>query len=137
MKILVLDDHEILRYPPDENLEDPHDYTKDEFTQTVNINQFVDFFFNKEWDEIWIDHDLGHPTKTGRTATKKIYQKLSEAGWKMKSNPIIRITTTDDFVAKILRSDFEGFGLRVIRAPLSSMRPYGVVSGKTLNTFDY
>lgn len=136
MKVLVLDDNEILRYAPEDYMVDAHDYRNDEFTQTVNINKFVDFFFHKVWDEVWIDHDLGHPTNNGRTATKKIYEKFLGDGWKMQSEPLIRITTMNDAVAKILMSDLQQCGFNVIRFPISSLGAYGIVRGKTLNVFD-
>ena len=135
MQILVLDDNEILCYEPESFLDNPHDYREDAITQTANVKDFVRLFFTEEWAEVWIDHDLGNTAYNGRTATKDIYNYILGSGRKMKSEPLIRITSMNDYAAKIMISDLQQCGLSVIRYPISRFADYGVRRGDTINVF--
>ena len=133
MRILVLDDNKIERKAPDTDiLVNPHDYREDEFVQTVNVKTFIDKFFRQEWDEVWIDNDLGDPTQNGRTATKEIYNYILGSNRKMASSPLIRITTMNVSAATTLLSDLVACDLNAIICPISSLDLYGVSRGDLL-----
>ncbi len=132
MKILVLDDNEIIRTAPEAYFINPHDYRDDEFTQTRNVRNFVDLFFTGEWDLVWIDHDLGTGKINGRTATKEIYNYILGSGRKMTSNPGIWITTMNPSVSDNMESDIRACGLKVMSFPISALGPYGISRGEII-----
>lgn len=133
MKILVLDDNEIIRTAPEPFFVDPHDYRNDEFTQTRNVRKFVNQFFRGDWDQVWIDHDLGTGKITGRTATKEIYHYILGSGQKMKSDPEIWITTMNPAVSDNMKLDLAACGLKVRVFPISALGDYGISRGNTIN----
>lgn len=133
LRILVLDDNEIVRTAPESYFVDPHDYRDDEFTQTRNVRKFVEHFFKGEWDLVWIDHDLGTGKINGRTATKDIYDYILGSGRKMKSTPEIWITTMNPAVADNMVSDLVACKLNVKVFPISALRDYGISRGDIIN----
>lgn len=130
MKILVLDDNEIIRTAPEAYFINPHDYRDDEFTQTRNVRNFVDLFFRGEWNLVWIDHDLGTGKINGRTATKEIYHYILGSGRKMKSTPEIWITTMNPAVADNMASDLRSCSFTVKVLSISSLGPHGISRGE-------
>lgn len=133
MKILVLDDNEIVRTAPASYFIDPHDYRDDEFTQTRNVQRFVNLFYQGEWDLVWIDHDLGTGKINGRTATKEIYNYILGSGRKMMSDPEIWITTMNPAVAGNMVSDLIPCNFRVKAFPISALGPYGISRGEIID----
>lgn len=130
MRILVLDDNEILRGEADPGFDD---YRDDVFIQTRNVKQFVDRFFRECWDQVWIDHDLGDPSQSGRTATKEIYKYIRGSGRKMLATPDIRVTTMNPSAAKTMLSDLEQCGLPCFYTPISGMGVRGITRGDVIH----
>lgn len=132
MKILVLDDQEIIRRAAEDYYVDPHDYRKDEFTQTTDVKEFVELVFSGEWDEIWIDHDLGQGNITGRTATKDIYDQIGGLGRKLNGNPTFLIITMNPSAVNSMLSDLVMVGLPAIWRSISFLEPLGISRGDYL-----
>lgn len=133
MKILVLDDNEIIRTAPQPFFVNPNDYRNDDFTQTRNVRKFVTQFFTGDWDLVWIDHDLGTGKINGRTATRDIYNYILGSGRKMKSDPEIWITTMNPAVADNMKSDLANCGFDVKAFPISALRDYGISRGDAID----
>lgn len=127
MRILILDDNEIVVTAPEEY--SFCDYRDDELVQTANVKTFVDKFFREEWDEVWIDHDLGRLKINGRTATKEIYNYILGSGRRMVSSPYVKITTMNPSAAMLMEDDIRACGLNVVRYPISYMGPHGISRG--------
>lgn len=129
MRILVLDDNEIVRSAPADYWDDPHDYREDEFVQTKDVKEFVKLFFTEEWDLVWIDHDLSQGHITGRTATKDIYNYMLGSNRKVKRVDEVWVTTMNPSGANAMVSDLVACELRVKSAPISALCDYGISRG--------
>ena len=132
MRILVLDDDQIVVRAPESYYVDPHDYREDEFVQTKDVPVFVHRFFREEWDEVWIDHDLGNLVPTGRTATHSINYHMLGADRKPVSNPKILITTMNVSAARTMADDLARAGLNVHIVPISFLNGQGISRGEVI-----
>ncbi len=130
MRILVLDDQEILRKKPADGY---HDYRDDLFIQTRRVRKFVDRFFRECWDEVWIDHDLNNPSESGRTATKEIYHYMLGSGRKPLSTPDIKIISMNVVGARAMTGDLLACGFRCLYTPISMYDFAGIERGNTIH----
>jgi hypothetical protein len=121
MKLLILDDQEILIDPPD----DPshHDFTKDEICQVMDEEDFKHCLLTEDWDEVWLDHDLGpddycgiHTGWNGKKATLWIAEYTHYNG--PLNVGLFRVTTMNIRRAPEMVDDLERAGYRVCRTPI-------------------
>lgn len=128
MKILVLDDNELLFTAPASYFIDPHDYRTDTVVQVCHPDAFWDQYETDIWDEVWIDHDLGNPKFSGRDVTKR-YGEMAHAGRKFTEK--IVIITMNPAVADNMGSDIlsQSPGAKVTRCPISFLGDSGVSRG--------
>lgn len=127
MKILVLDDNELIIRAPESYFENPHDYREDDIVQVAGCDAF--WFQHKlgGWDEVWLDHDLGNPMEDGRTVTKQIAElshmgvRFSETFVVISMNPVAAQTMVSDLAT--------GGHNKMAYAPISSLGSYGVSRG--------
>lgn len=132
MRILVLDDNEIVCSAPEDYFTDPHDYREDEFFQTKDVKEFVTLFFTEEWDLVWIDHDLSQGRITGRTATKDIYNYMLGSNRKVKRVDEVWVTTMNPSGANAMVSDLQQCGFKIKAFPISALSDYGISRGRLI-----
>jgi len=138
MRILVLDDNEIIRRAPADYFVDPHDYREDEFVQTMDVKEFVRLFFTEEWDQVWIDHDLGSGRPTGRDATKDIYNYICGSNRKVKRIGEVWVTTMNPSASNNMVSDlikcsaYLDYVFKINYVPIGSLHDYGITRGALL-----
>lgn len=132
MRILVLDDNEIIRSAPADFFIDPHDYREDEFVQTKDVKEFVRLFFKEEWDLVWIDHDLSQGQITGRTATKDIYNYMLGSGRQIKRVDEVWVTTMNPSGANAMVSDLQRCGFKIKAFPITALIDYGISRGQLI-----
>lgn len=117
MRILILDDNEIIFGAPADYLVDPHDYRNDEVVQVSHPDVFWQVYEEDVWDEIWLDHDLGLSHFTGRDVTKR-FNEMAHAGRRFSST--FYVVTMNPSIATIMISD-----LRVHPQTLAYFVPFG------------
>lgn len=126
MKILILDDNEIIFGAPEEYYQDPHDYRKDTVVQVSHPNFFWEEFPKEDWDEIWLDHDLGLPGYNGQDVTRE-FSRRAFYGEKCRANFII--LSMNPLAAQRMVSDLHLFSVNVKAIPISFMGDLGVSRG--------
>ena len=127
MKILVLDDNEIIVRRPFSD--DFHDYTQDEFTVIPTVREFlIALYDNTEWDEVWLDHDLGlYEGKTGLDAVKAVMGTgMEHDNWPKVKKFII---TTNSPVGDRMADDLKCQLWDVVRKPMYLLSDYGICRG--------
>jgi len=137
MKILVLDDQEIIRSKPASHYVDAHDYTKDEFEQFDDVQLFLDRLYDDVyWDEVWIDHDLGNKFgvqfSNGKHATYEILVNANEEYPILPDVGMFRIISANAAVQGGMCSDIQMAGLQCEITPMYIMGSWGISRGDYL-----
>lgn len=125
MKILILDDNEIVFTAPESFMVDPHDFRLDTIVQVARPSIFWEEYPMMEWDEVWLDHDLGNPKFNGRTVTKALAELGHEQG---RLTPHFVVLTMNPSAANSMVSDLAPYA-SVRYAPISCYRDCGVNRG--------
>lgn len=129
MKILVLDDNEIIRSAPADYFVNAHDYRTDNFTQTRYVEEFLILLYShNDWDEVWMDHDLGNPDENGMIAVKAILENLYVFKRKVPGSPLFVITTMNPAISNRMYDDLASV-VHVIRKSMSSLGDFGISRG--------
>ena len=133
MKILVLDDQKIQTHAPAAWLADPVDYREVIFTQFRRVQSFLDSLYADEFDEVWMDHDLGLTlTETGKTATYKILEKYNFDRILPKSTNFVLISNNPAGRQAML-SDLEAVpGIVANIHPMTFMYDLGISRGESI-----
>lgn len=130
MKILILDDNEIIFGAPEDFLIDPHDFREEYVVQVTHPYDFWKEFKKESWDEIWLDHDLGDSRMTtGRNVTRKIAEMVHQ-GFEFSS--LFRVITMNPSAAVSMMSDLRTSGVLVVQHPISALSHFGVSRGDVI-----
>lgn len=125
MKILILDDQQIVFRAPESYFVDPHDYRNDQIVQVSHPAYFwEEYEQGQPWDEIWIDHDLGLPGYSGEDVTRE-FKRRAFYGETFTAEVIV--TTMNPHAAKRMMLDLNRFGdIRAAARPIGFLEPLGV-----------
>lgn len=130
MKILILDDDEIICRKAPSYMVDGKDFTQADITQVNNVTSFF-VIFNQDriWDEIWLDNDLGDSdyTNTGIACSRELAAMFHE-------NPLttvgkFRVTTMNNVAQNVIADNLTQTGAVICISPISFMEQYGVSRG--------
>lgn len=131
MKILILDDDEILFVnPPDSS-----PYINADVTQVNSVKAFFEVFNNDpNWDEIWVDNDLGTyatPGNSGIGLSKRFcFDYRNEPLTTVKA---FRVTTMNPSAQMTIADNLRQTGVGVVISPISILESYGICRGDTFH----
>lgn len=135
MKILILDDDEILFMRPPGNIIDPFDFKNAEIVQVNSTKAFFEVFDeDPNWDEIWIDNDLG-PDSTFGNSGMGLSKRLAHDYYDepLTTVELFRVTTMNASVQNTIADNLSQTGTAVVISPISVMECYGVCRGDTFH----
>lgn len=135
MKILILDDDEILFMDP------PNGqtlYKNAEITQVNSVKAFFEVFDeDPNWDEIWVDNDLGMdatPGNSGIGLSKRFAHNYHEEP--LTTVGCFRVTTMNPSAQQTITDNLRQTGAGVIISPISILESYGICRGDVFHPKD-
>lgn len=124
MHILILDDNELVFTAPADYFVDPHDYRKDSTVQVATpANFWAEYNAREYWDEVWLDHDLGHHAYNGKTVTLQFY---NDGDIHKDRVGLFRVITNNPSASKNMATDLVRTDVEVVCTSQVSMRDWGI-----------
>jgi hypothetical protein len=130
MKILILDDDEIICHKAPSYMVDGKDFTQADITQVNSVPAFFNVFKDDQvWDEIWLDNDLGDPDylNTGIACSRKLAAMFHDDP--LTTVGKFRVTTMNNVAQATIADNLTQTATVVCISPISSMEQYGVSRG--------
>lgn len=135
MRILILDDNEIIVDDPETYVVDPDPFKTDEILQVRGPVPFFRLLYDEPWDEVWLDGDLGDPSFSGQRATYLISEEFHMRR-KVPTVGLWRIITMNTVAGPRMQSDLEGCGFKVVQTPIFLFAAGGIRRGELIPLTD-
>lgn len=133
IKILILDDDEILFMEQPDWMTDPSPFKDAEITQVNSVKAFFEVFDeDPNWDEIWVDNDLG-PDATFGNSGMGLSKRLAHDyhGNLLTTVGAFRVTTMNNTASCYIADNLFQICNKVIMSPIFTLKAYGVCRGDT------